>query len=101
MIFFFSDKMGLLTSPTAGGSSKKFATVLIKWEPLFSPLLYLGGIIWFLALAYYPYNAGEFDFVHQVHEVSAPYFFQLSGSECYRCSIPQVIIAMHMSIVYV
>ncbi|XP_043218487.1 glycosylphosphatidylinositol anchor attachment 1 protein-like [Amphibalanus amphitrite] len=52
--------MGLLTSPTAGGSSKKFANILIKWEPAVSPLLYIAGIIWFLALAYHPYNAGTY-----------------------------------------
>ena len=68
MIVLFSGDMGLLTSPTAGGSSKKIANVLIKWEPLVSPLLYLGGVVWFLALAYHPYNAGKHNSTYHFHQ---------------------------------
>lgn len=50
--------MGLLTDPTTGQG--KFIKILLKYYSYACMLLYIGGVIWFLALAYPTMNANTY-----------------------------------------
>lgn len=47
--------MGLLTDPTAGHG--QLTKALLKFYTKICFLLYIGGVVWFCALAYPPFNA--------------------------------------------
>ena len=49
--------MGLLTDPK---KRAKFIAAIKRFGNVFCVLFYLAGLVWFLALAYKPFNAGVY-----------------------------------------